>query len=167
MNIDAFILSGDNKVIASRIGKELEIENVIGGILPKEKTSLVKQYIKEGRQVMMVGDGINDAPSLKTANVGVSVYGGTDIAANSSDIILLKDNLLKILDLINISKKTLHIIKTNLFWAFFYNIIMIPIATGFLPWKINPVFAALSMMISSLIVVLNSLRLKRIKENDK
>ncbi len=167
MNIDAFILSGDNKVIASRIGKELEIENVIGGILPKEKTSLVKQYIKEGRQVMMVGDGINDAPSLKTANVGVSVYGGTDIAANSSDIILLKDNLLKILDLINISKKTLHIIKTNLFWSFFYNIIMIPIATGFLPWKINPVFAALSMMISSLIVVLNSLRLKRIKENDK
>ena len=110
---------------------------------------------------MMVGDGINDAPSLRTATIGVSVNGSTDIAANSSDIILLKDNLLKIIDIIKISKKTLRIIKMNLFWAFFYNLIMIPLATGFLPIKINPIFASIAMVLSSITVVLNSLRLKK------
>ncbi len=161
LKIDTFMLSGDNKIIANRIGKELGIKNVIGGILPKEKTSLIKQYLKEGRKVMMVGDGINDAPSLRTATIGVSVNGSTDIAANSSDIILLKDNLLKIIDIIKISKKTLRIIKMNLFWAFFYNLIMIPLATGFLPIKINPIFASIAMVLSSITVVLNSLRLKK------
>lgn len=166
LNIDTFLLSGDNKVIANRIGKQLGIKNIIGGILPKEKASLIKQYIKEGRNVMMVGDGINDAPSLSTANIGVSVYGSTDIAANSSDIVLLNDNLLKVIDIIKISKKTINIIKINLFWAFFYNLIMIPIATGFLPIKIKPAFAALAMMLSSITVILNSLRLKKYKEEE-
>ena len=154
-NIDVFIFSGDNKVITSRIGQELGIKNAIGGILPKEK-----------RKVMMIGDGINDAPSLSSADIGVSVYGSTDIAANSSDVILLKDNLLKIINLINLSKKTFNIIKMNLFWAFFYNIIMIPIAMGFFPLKISPMFAALAMMLSSITVVLNSLRLKNYKEEE-
>ena len=115
---------------------------------------------------MMVGDGINDAPSLSTANIGVSVYGSTDIAANSSDIVLLNDNLIKVIDIIKISKKTINIIKINLFWAFFYNLIMIPIATGFLPIKIKPAFAALAMMLSSITVILNSLRLKKYKEEE-
>lgn len=116
---------------------------------------------------MMVGDGINDAPSLKTADIGVSVYGSTDIAANSADVLLLKDDLLKIIDIIRISKKTFNTIKLNLFWAFFYNIIMIPIAMGFFPIKITPVFAALAMMLSSITVVLNSLILKNYKEDNK
>ena len=166
-NIDTFIISGDNKVITSKIGKELDANNAIGGILPKEKTSLIKQYLKEGRIIMMVGDGINDAPSLKTADIGVSVYGSTDIAANSADVLLLKDDLLKIIDIIRISKKTFNTIKLNLFWAFFYNIIMIPIAMGFFPIKITPVFAALAMMLSSITVVLNSLILKNYKEDNK
>ena len=165
LKIDTFILSGDNKTIVERIGKEIGIKNAIGGILPKEKTSLITQYLKEGRTVMMVGDGINDAPSLKSASVGVSVFGSTDIAANSSDILLLDDDLTKVIDIINISKKTFNIIKINLFWAFFYNVIMIPIAMGLFKFSINPMLAALAMIISSLTVVLNSLRLKLYKGN--
>lgn len=169
LKIDTFMLSGDNKKIVERISKELGIKNAIGGILPSEKTSLIKQYLKEGRIVMMVGDGINDAPSLSSASVGVSVFGSTDIAANSSDILLLQDDLTKIIDILNISKKTFNNIKMNLFWAFFYNIIMIPIAMGFFKLKITPMFAALAMVLSSLTVVLNSLRLKKYKgdKNEK
>ena len=114
---------------------------------------------------MMCGDGINDSISLVKADIGVSVGSGTDIAMDSSDVVLMKDNLDKINDLIQISKKTMRIIKQNLFWAFFYNICMIPIATGVLiPLGItmNPMFAAFSMTISSVTVTLNSLRLKKI-----
>ena len=114
----------------------------------------------------MIGDGINDAPSLATANIGVSVSSGTDIANNSADVILMNDNLLNILNLITISSKTIRNIKQNLFWAFFYNICMIPIAIGLLSrWDINmnPMVAGFAMTISSLTVVFNALRLKKIK----
>ena len=113
---------------------------------------------------MMIGDGINDAPSLSIADVGVSLNSGTDIAANSSDVILMHNNLLRIVDLINISTKTLRIIKENLFWAFFYNLLMIPIAIGILKpigITITPVIASIAMTISSLTVVINSLRLRK------
>jgi Cu+-exporting ATPase len=115
----------------------------------------------------MVGDGINDAPSLTIADIGVGLNSGTDIAGNSADVILMKDNLNGIYNLIDISKKTLRNIKQNLFWAFFYNICMIPIAIGLLKFiniEMNPMIAGLAMTISSLTVVFNALRLKRWKE---
>ena len=113
---------------------------------------------------MMCGDGINDSPALATANIGVSVTSGTDIAMDSSDVILTKNDLASILNLIHISKKTVRNIKQNLFWAFFYNTLMIPIAMGlFMNWGvlINPMIASVAMMLSSITVILNALRLKR------
>ena len=107
----------------------------------------------------MVGDGINDSPSLKTATIGISVENGTDISADSSDVILLNENMSNILKLFKIGKNTIRIIKQNLFWALFYNICMIPLATGLFPISLNPMIASLAMTLSSLTVVLNSLRL--------
>ena len=119
---------------------------------------------------MMCGDGINDSPALATADIGVSVKSGTDIAMDSSDVILTRNNLDSILKLINISKKTMRIIKQNLFWAFFYNVLMIPIAMGLLKpigIAINPMIASLAMVISSLTVILNTLRLKSNKVSQR
>ena len=139
---------------------------MIANVLPQDKTNKVKELMQSGKNVMMVGDGINDAPSLATAHIGVSISSGTDIANNSADIILMSNNLISLLDLIKISKKTIRNIKQNLFWAFFYNICMIPIAAGLLAkWNIsmNPMIAGFAMTISSLTVVFNALRLKTIK----
>lgn len=108
----------------------------------------------------MVGDGINDSPALKTATIGISVANGTDISADSADIILLNENMELVSNLFNIGRKTIQIIKENLFWALFYNICMIPLATGLLPISLNPMIASLAMTLSSLSVVLNSLRLR-------
>ena len=163
-NISTVMLTGDNEKTAKAIGKIIGIENVIAGVIPKQKAEEITK-LKENGLVMMCGDGINDSISLVKADIGVSVGSGTDIAMDSSDVVLMKDNLDKINDLINISKKTMRIIKQNLFWAFFYNICMIPIAAGVLiPLGItmNPMFAAFSMTISSVTVTLNSLRLKKI-----
>ena len=163
-NISTVMLTGDNEKTAKAIGKTIGIENVIAGVVPKQKAEEITK-LKENGLVMMCGDGINDSISLVKADIGVSVGSGTDIAMDSSDVVLMKDNLDKIDDLIQISKKTMRIIKQNLFWAFFYNICMIPIAAGILiPLGItmNPMFAAFSMTISSVTVTLNSLRLKKI-----
>ncbi len=163
MNKKIIMLSGDNEYTSNIIGKYLQIDKVIAKVLPKEKEKVLNDLIKNNHKVMMVGDGINDAPALATSSVGVSINSGTDIAADSSDVILMNDDLSKIIDLLNISKKTIKIIKQNLFWAFFYNILMIPIAIGILKpvgISITPIFASLSMTISSLTVVFNSLRLK-------
>ena len=160
---EVIMLSGDNEVTAGIIANELGIDNVIANVLPKEKEKIIKELINENKNVMMVGDGINDAPSLATANIGLSINGGTDIAGDSADVILMQDDLSKILELINISKKTVRIIKENLFWAFIYNILMIPIAIGLLKplgISITPMIASISMTISSLCVVFNSLRLR-------
>ena len=122
--------------------------------------------MNNSKKVMMVGDGINDAPSLVTANIGVSVSSGTDIASNSADVILMNDNLYNLLNLIKISDKTIKNIKLNLFWAFFYNICMIPIAVGlFSKFNINmnPMVAGFAMTLSSLTVIFNALRLKKVK----
>ena len=163
-NIQTIMLTGDNEETAKAIGNEIGIENVIASVVPKQKAEKITK-LKENGMVMMCGDGINDSISLVKADIGVSVGSGTDIAMDSSDVVLMKDDLDRINDLINISKKTMRIIKQNLFWAFFYNICMIPIAAGILiPFGIsmNPMFAAFSMTISSVTVTLNSLRLKKL-----
>lgn len=161
-NIDIVMLTGDNEKTAQVIAKEIGIENVIAGVLPKQKAEEIKK-LKEKGVVMMCGDGINDSVSLVTADIGVSISSGTDIAMDSSNVVIMNDNLEKINDLIDISKRTIRNIKQNLFWAFFYNICMIPIAMGILkPFGItmNPMIAAFAMTLSSLTVVLNALRLK-------
>ena len=164
--IHTIMLTGDNKETAEKIAKEVGIEKVISNVLPSEKTKVIKELKENNNYVMMCGDGINDSPALATANIGVSVNSGTDIAMDSSDVILTKNDLRSILNLIHISKKTVRNIKQNLFWAFFYNCLMIPIAMGlFNNWgiSINPMIASIAMMFSSITVILNTLRLKRIK----
>ena len=161
-NINIVMLTGDNEKTAEIIAKEIGIDKVISNVTPKEKSEQIKK-LKENGLVMMCGDGINDSVSLVTADIGVSVSSGTDIAMDSSQVILMNDNLEKIDDLIEISRKTMRNIKQNLFWAFFYNICMIPIACGILqPLGItmNPMIAAFAMTISSLTVVLNAFRLQ-------
>ena len=162
--IETIMLTGDNKETASQIAKKLKITNVIANVTPQEKANVVKSLKKENKFVMMCGDGINDSPALANADIGVSINSGTDIAMDSSDVILTKNNLYSITNLIYISKKTIRNIKQNLFWAFFYNTLMIPIAMGvFRPFgiSINPMIASFAMMFSSFSVILNSLRLKR------
>ena len=163
--IETVMLTGDNTQTAEKIAKEIGITTVISNVTPREKTEVVKKLKVEGKYVMMCGDGINDSPALASSNIGVSVNSGTDIAMDSSDVILTRNDLNSILNLINISKKTIRNIKQNLFWAFFYNSLMIPIAMGlFSKWgiTINPMIASLAMVISSLTVTLNALRLRRL-----
>ncbi len=162
-NIEIVMLTGDNEKTARVIADKIGIKNVISNVLPKQKAEKINE-LKQNGLVMMCGDGINDSISLVTADIGVAV-GGTDIAMDSSDIVLMNNDLRKINDIIYISKKTIKNIKQNLFWAFFYNICMIPIAMGiFTVWGItmNPMFASIAMTLSSLTVTLNSLRLKKI-----
>ena len=165
-DIDVIMLTGDNEKTAKSIADILEIKNVIANVTPSEKTKIIKNLKEEGKIVMMCGDGINDSPALALSDIGVSVNSGTDIARDSSDVILTKNDLSSIINLINISKKTIKNIRQNLFWAFFYNTLMIPIAIGVLsPFgiAINPMIASLAMVLSSFTVILNALRLKRIK----
>ena len=162
-NIETIMLTGDNIDTANLIAKETGITKVIADVMPEQKTNTIKDLKKQGKIVMMCGDGINDSPALATADIGISVNSGTDIAIDSSDVILIKNDLSKILELITISKKTIKNIKQNLFWAFFYNSLMIPIAIGLLKpigIEINPMIAGLAMTLSSLTVILNALRLK-------
>ena len=160
--IEVIMLTGDNEKTANAIARQIGIEKVVANVLPKQKAEEIKK-LKEQGLVMMCGDGINDSVSLVTADIGVSISSGTDIAMDSAEVVLMNDNLEKIEELIEISKKTIRNIKQNLFWAFFYNICMVPIACGILqPFGItmNPMIAAFAMTISSLTVVLNALRLR-------
>ena len=163
MKIKTIMLTGDNKQTAVKIGKEVGVSIVISNVLPAEKTDTIKKLKQENRFVMMCGDGINDSPALANADIGVSVNSGTDIAMDSSDVILTNNDLNSILKLINISRKTIKNIKQNLFWAFFYNCLMIPIAIGILKpigISINPMIASIAMVLSSITVILNALRLR-------
>ena len=164
-NINVVMLTGDNEKTAEIVAKQIGIEKVIPNVTPKEKAEKIKELKKDGI-VIMCGDGINDSISLVTADIGVSISSGTDIAMDSASVILMNDNIEKINELIEISEKTIKNIKQNLFWAFFYNALMIPIAAGLLsPLGItmNPMLASIAMTISSLTVVMNSLRLRRWK----
>lgn len=162
-NIDVVMLTGDNEKTANVIANQIGITNVVANVTPKEKAETINK-LKEKGLVMMCGDGINDSVSLVTANIGVSVSSGTDIARDSAQVVIINDNLERINDLLDISSKTVRNIKQNLFWAFLYNVCMIPIAAGILQplgITLNPMIAAFSMTISSLTVVLNALRLRR------
>lgn len=162
-NIDVVMLTGDNEKTANVIANQIGITNVVANVTPKEKAETINK-LKEKGLVMMCGDGINDSVSLVTANIGVSVSSGTDIARDSAQVVIINDNLERINDLLDISSKTVRNIKQNLFWAFFYNVCVIPIAAGILQplgITLNPMIAAFSMTISSLTVVLNALRLRR------
>ena len=164
MNIETIMLTGDNKETAEKIAKEIGIKKVISDVLPTEKSNTIKNLKEENKFVMMCGDGINDSPALAISDIGVSVNSGTDIAMDSSDVILTKNDLSTIINLINISKKTIKNIKQNLFWAFFYNFLMIPVAMGVLKpigISINPMIASLAMVLSSITVIINTLRLKK------
>ena len=166
MKIETIMLTGDNKETAEKIAKEIGITKVISDVLPTQKSNTIKKLKEENKFVMMCGDGINDSPALAISDIGVSVNSGTDIAMDSSDVILTKNNLESIVNLINISKKTIRNIKQNLFWAFFYNCLMIPVAMGLFKTfgiSINPMLASLAMVLSSITVILNTLRLKKIK----
>ncbi len=163
-NIETVMLTGDNTQTAEIIAKEIGITKVISNVVPAEKANTIKKLKEENRVVMMCGDGINDSPALSSSDIGVSVKSGTDIAMDSSDVILTQNDLNSIVKLIHISKKTLRIIKENLFWAFFYNCLMIPIAIGVLKplgISITPMIASLAMVFSSITVILNTLRLKK------
>ena len=164
--VKAIMLTGDNQQTAQTIAEQLGIDTVIANVLPSEKTKTIKKLKEQGAQVMMCGDGINDSPALATADIGVSINSGTDIAMDSSDVVLMNEHLQSIIKLICISKKTVKNIKQNLFWAFFYNMIMIPIAMGLLrPWGIviNPMLASIAMILSSITVMLNALRLRKLR----
>jgi len=162
-NINVVMLTGDNEKTAQNIAEKLKIDKVISNVMPKQKAEEIEK-LKQNGLVMMCGDGINDSISLVKADIGVSVSSGTDIARDSAQVVIMNDNLKRINDVIEISKKTVRNIKQNLFWAFFYNICMIPIAIGLLKpigISMNPMVASLAMTLSSLTVVFNSLRIKQ------
>lgn len=163
--IETIMLTGDHEQTATKIAKDIGITTVMANVLPSQKADVVKKLKQENKYVMMCGDGINDSPALASSDIGVSFNSGTDIAMDASDVILTKNDLHSIINLIYISKKTIKNIKQNLFWAFFYNILMIPISMGlFRFWGIfiNPMIASFAMVLSSLTVILNALRLRKI-----
>ena len=165
--IHVIMLTGDNQVTAEAIRKEVGIDEVIAGVLPTQKEAKISQLKSEGKKVAMIGDGVNDAPALMSADVGIAIGAGTDIAIESADVVLVKNDLMDAVGVIKLSKAVIRNIKENLFWAFFYNSIGIPLAAGVLYpiWgiKLNPMFGAAAMSLSSVCVVCNALRLKRLK----
>ncbi|MCX8023345.1 MAG: heavy metal translocating P-type ATPase [Syntrophorhabdaceae bacterium] len=166
-NIEPVMLTGDSMEGAKNIAERVGIETFYYRVLPEKKASIVEEYKKKGVTIM-VGDGINDAPSLATAHVGVAMGKGTDIAIESADVVLMKGQLSRLITLIRLSKRTMLVIKENLFWAFIYNILGIPVAFGLLyPFfgiRFEPVYGAIAMMVSSISVVTNSLRLRMFKD---
>ncbi len=163
------MLTGDLKPVAESIAKEVGITEVIAEVLPQDKDEVIANLQQQGRKVVMVGDGINDAPSLMRADVGMAIGAGTDIAIEAADIVLLQSDLRQVVYAFDLSKSVVKNMKTNLFWAFFYNLIAIPLAAGilfpFFGWLLSPMIAALAMAFSSVSVVLNALRLRSFKAN--
>lgn len=167
INIQVVMITGDSKVTAASIAEQVEIEQVFAEVLPKDKANEVARLQKQNRKVLMVGDGINDAPALAQADIGMAIGSGTDVAMESADIVLMHSDLMDVVKAIRLSKSTIRNIKQNLFWAFAYNVAGIPVAAGVLYLLggplLNPVFAAAAMSLSSISVLLNALRLKRFK----
>ncbi|HPY56085.1 MAG TPA: heavy metal translocating P-type ATPase [Sedimentibacter sp.] len=167
MGIEVVMLTGDNKKTAEAIRKQLGITRAVAEVLPQDKEKEIRKIQEQGRKVAMIGDGINDAPALARADVGIAIGAGTDVAIESADIVLIRSDLLDAVTAVQLSKATIKNIKQNLFWAFIYNTIGIPLAAGvfygILGWKLNPMFAGAAMSLSSVSVVSNALRLKFFK----
>ena len=169
MGINVVMLTGDNPVTAEAIGKQAGVDEVIAGVLPGDKERVIRELMAKG-VVAMAGDGVNDAPALTRANVGIAIGSGSDVAIDAADVVLMKDRLSDIPAAIRLSRATLRNIHQNLFWAFIYNVIGIPLAAGafigLLGWQLNPMFAAAAMSLSSFCVVTNALRLNLFKMHD-
>lgn len=161
------MLTGDNEKTAEAIAKEIGVDETLAGLLPQDKNKEIDKIQKSGKKVLMIGDGINDAPSLAKADIGMAIGHGTDVAIESSDVVLMRSDLLDVVSALELSKATIKNIKENLFWAFFYNTIGIPLAAGLLfpafGIKLSPMFAAFAMSMSSVFVVNNALRLRSFK----
>ncbi|MGN1443349.1 MAG: metal-transporting ATPase, partial [Acutalibacteraceae bacterium] len=184
MGIKVVMLTGDNERTAKSVAEKAGIDEVIAGVLPNEKQAAVKALCREGKTAM-VGDGINDAPALITADTGIAIGAGADVAVDAADVVLINSRLTDVTAAIRLSRATLRNIHENLFWAFFYNAVGIPLAAGafisLLGWEMNPMFGAAAMSLSSFCVVTNALRLnlfkihsakhdrkvRRIKKHDK
>ncbi|MBQ9083602.1 MAG: HAD-IC family P-type ATPase, partial [Clostridia bacterium] len=167
LHLDVVMLTGDNEKTASAIAQKAGITHVIADVLPGDKAGAVKKLQAQGHRVLMVGDGINDAPALVTADVGMAIGAGTDIAMDSADVVLMTGSLSGVAAAVELSKATIRNIKQNLFWAFFYNALCIPVAAGALypafGWQLSPMLGAAAMSMSSVFVVSNALRLRFFK----